>query len=158
MARKTKYITIEDDNRDNGKVFLLTEMPASQAERWATKALLALTNSGANLPNDVEKAGMSGLATMGLQALSTLKFADVEPLMDEMLDCVQACPDLSNRAVARPLVEEDIEEVSTRLKLRKEILGLHVDFFTDANLMGRSMTDPQANPAVSRITRTSRPQ
>lgn len=156
MPRKTKTVTITDDNRDHGKTFLITEMPATQAERWAAKALLALTTSGAELPDDVEGAGMAGLATMGLQALSTLRYADVEPLMDEMFTCVQICPDLSNRNVVRPIVEDDIEEVITRLKLRKEILGLHVDFFIAANHSNTlSQTQTSEAPGVSRITRTS---
>ena len=32
--------------------------------------------------------------------------------------------------VTRALVEDDIEEVATRLSLRKDILSLHIDFFT----------------------------
>ena len=35
MARKTANVTISAAGRDQGKVFVLREMPASQAERWA---------------------------------------------------------------------------------------------------------------------------
>ncbi|WP_244936729.1 hypothetical protein [Methylobacterium currus] len=155
MARKTKYITIEDDNRDNGKTFLITEMPASQAEKWGAKALLALTTAGAEIPDDVEGAGMAGLARMGIEALTTLRYDDVAPLMDEMFACVQICPDRRNHQVFRRLEEDDIEEVVTRLKLRKEILALHIDFFTEGNRSGPSQTHQPDNPGVSRITRTS---
>lgn len=158
MARRDVRVTIPSDdpkNRDAGKTFLLTEMSATRAEDWAMRALLALTTSGAELPDDVQGAGMAGLAVMGVQALQGLKYDEVKPLMDEMFACVQICPDRQNPNVVRPLVEDDIEEVSTRLRLRKEILDLHVGF----SLPGApSMSAQSATPgalADGVITRTS---
>ena len=42
MARKTKIVTIAAEGRDYGKSYLLTEMPALKAEKWATRAMMAL--------------------------------------------------------------------------------------------------------------------
>lgn len=127
MARKTKEFTIDNpDSRDHGKVFWLEEMSAAQAEKWAYRAFLALAKSGIELPEDVENAGLAGIATMGLQALSGLPWADAEPLLDEIMQCVQIKP---NQSVTRPLVEEDIEEPLTLMLLKKEVFTLHVGFF-----------------------------
>lgn len=128
MARKTVTVTIEAEGRDLGKVFLLREMPASQAEKWAARAFLAMARSGIDIPDDLAGAGLAGIATVGLKAIGGLGFAEAEPLMDEMFACIQIIPDPARPAVVRALVESDTEEISTRLRLRKEVFGLHVDF------------------------------
>ena len=128
MARKTATVTIEAEGRDLGKVFLLREMPASQAEKWAARAFLAMARSGIDIPDDLAGAGLAGIAAVGLKAIGGLGFAEAEPLMDEMFACIQIIPDPVRPAVVRALVESDTEEISTRLRLRKEVFGLHVDF------------------------------
>lgn len=128
MARSTANVTITDDTRDKGKVFVLTEMPASQAEAWATRALMALTSSGAQIPAGYERLGLAGVAELGIKALGGLKWEDAKPLLDEMMTCVQIVPDPTKPHVVRGLIEEDIEEISTRVKLRAEVWKLHVGF------------------------------
>lgn len=127
--RRTSIVTIADESRDNGKAFLLTEMSASQAERWAMRALMALAKSGVEVPDDVRSMGMSAVAALGFQALAGINFTDAEPLLEEMFTCVQIVPDPKRPEVRRAMVEDDIEEVMTRLKLRKEVFALHADFF-----------------------------
>lgn len=128
MARKTINYTVTDDNRDNGKLFLITEMPASKAESWAMRALLALMANGVDMPEGFENNGMAGMAEMGIKALSGLKWEVAEPLLNEMMDCVQIVPDPTKIHVARKLFDEDIEEITTRIKLRVEVWSLHTDF------------------------------
>lgn len=129
MARKTLDITPSDgSDRDAGKVFVITEMPASQAEAWATRALLALMNGGVDIPEGAENMGMAAMAEVGIKALAGLKWEVAQPLLDEMWTCVQIRPDPHKTHVVRELVEEDIEEISTRIKLRLEIWKLHVGF------------------------------
>lgn len=41
-------------------------------------------------------------------------------------------PDPANQSVKRNLIDDDTEEVMTRLKLRGEVFKLHVDFLTAA--------------------------
>jgi hypothetical protein len=129
MARRVERITIRDKNRDHGKVFVITEMPADQAEWWAARALLALTNAGAEISEDARNAGMAGLAAVGLQSLANLKAETVKPLMDEMFDCVQYEHNPSHPLQSIIAGENSqIEEVSTRVQLRRAVLELHVGF------------------------------
>ncbi len=133
--RKTAVITIDSQGRDNGKTFLLREMPASQAEKWAMRAFLGLAKSGVEIPENISEAGMAGIATLGFRALSGITFDLLEPLLDEMFECVSVIPDPSRPQVVRALIEDDIEEVGTRLRLRKEVFALHVDFSQAAALL-----------------------
>ncbi|OZI39035.1 hypothetical protein CEG14_05730 [Bordetella genomosp. 1] len=125
MARKQKAITITEAGRDKGKVFLITELPAAESEEWAGRALFALMNAGVEVPDNIAEAGLAGMAAIGLQALKNLSFDQARPLFDKMMECVEL--DLG-RAGTRKLLDDDIEEVSTRLKLRREIMALHLDF------------------------------
>lgn len=141
MARKTKTVVIENDaeNRDKGKIFLLTEAPALKAERWGIRAVLALANAGAEIPDDAIAGGMATMAVAGLEALRQLEYEDARPLLDEMLDCVQIASDPKHPNITRPLVRsegdgDDIEELSTLLLLRQEVFNLHVDFFLRGRL------------------------
>jgi len=157
VARRTARITITTDdteNRDRNKVFLLTEMPAEQAEEWGMRALLALTAAGAEVPDDFEGGGMAAVAAMGVQALQGLRFEDVKPLWAEMFECVQIVPS-PERDFARKLVADDIEEIDTRLRLRKEIVELHVNFsrLEKISKSARPQTDQPLAAGV--ITRTS---
>jgi hypothetical protein len=81
------------------------------------------------IPDNIAQAGLAGIAALGVNALSKLSFDAAKPLLDEMFDCVQIQP---SPKVVRALVDDDIEDVSTRLVLRREIFKLHIDFFTDA--------------------------
>lgn len=130
MARLTKKIIIDDNNRDKGKTFILTEMSSDQGERWAIRALLALANAGAQIPEDFGQAGMAAIATMGVEALARLPFREAEPLLDEMWGCIQY--QHSSHLPLQPIMggeNSQIEEVMTRLKLRMELLQLHFSPF-----------------------------
>lgn len=132
MARKTLTYTVTDEGRDRGKSFLITELPASRAESWAMRALLALMAGGVDVPEGIESMGMAAMAEVGIRAVSGLQWEVAEPLLDEMWQCVQFIPDTSKPHVIRGLIEEDIEEVKTRIALRQEVWKLHVDFFSTA--------------------------
>ena len=130
MARKTKVVQVSSEGRDKGKNFLLTEMPVYKAEKWAARALIALSSVlGDSAPEPSE--GLGGLANLKLSDFSRIPFELAEPLLDEMMECVKVLPDPGNPGNVRVLFpgSEDIEELSTMLTLRKEILGLHFDFF-----------------------------
>jgi hypothetical protein len=128
MARKLSAVTITSEGRDKGKQFLLTEMPATRAEKWALRVFLALAKSGVEVPDDVASMGMAGIAMIGLRSLSGVSFDLAEPLLDEMMTCVQVVPDATRPEIVRKLVESDTEEITTIFKLRQEVLALHVDF------------------------------
>jgi hypothetical protein len=103
MARKTAIITISAEGRDNGKVFLLTEMPASRAEAWGMRALLALAGGGVEVPDNFMGQGLAGIAIMGVQALGKLDWEVARPLLDEMFECIKVVPNASKPDVVRNL-------------------------------------------------------
>lgn len=151
MARREKDLTIVD--RGVSKTFHLTEMPALKAEKWAARALLALLKSGVELPEDVANAGLAGIAAVGIKAFGSIDWELAEPLLDEMMLCVQVLPDPRNKKVVRALFEEDIEDVTTLFTLRKELLELHLGFSLAAKL-STSQTSAAAESA-SKATSTS---
>ncbi len=128
--RKEIDITITSEGRDKGKVFHIKEKSAVEAERWALRVLRGIAKSGADLPmldpESLQNGGMQMLFMIGLQAAISLEFEESEILMDEMLQCVSVKPSPN---IERPLLpEDDIEEVSTLIWLRKEVLDLHMGF------------------------------
>jgi hypothetical protein len=149
--RNKVTVTIDDPqlpngkpNRDAGKVFEITEMSSDKAERWAMRALLALTNTGVHIPQGIEGAGMAGIAHIGFQMFGLLDFDVVEPLLAEMMTCIN----IQVGAVSRPVNDDfgDIEEVATRLKLRRAWFELHTGFSLPvlAPTMGSQPTGSQS--------------
>jgi hypothetical protein len=132
MARKTIDYVESADGRDKGKVFRITELSAEDAEEWGARAVFAMMNAGVEMPDGIAEQGLAGLASVGIAALTKVEFDVAKPLFDKMFECVQFVPDPSRPNVSRSLFKDDIEEVSTRLKLRKEIVMLHLSFFTSA--------------------------
>lgn len=145
--RKTELIEILDDkSRDFGKAFLITEMSAFAAERWAMRAGFALMNSGADFSElDGQAMSMQAFAKIGLAALAKIPFDLAEPLIADLMTCVQIIPDPQRIKVVRDIIESDIEEVSTLLRLKKEVWSLHVSFFIVAD---QSTLDPETSEAV----------
>lgn len=136
--RRIKKITIptgDTSNRDAGKSFMITEMPADQGERWALRALLLLAACGVDMPEGAAAAGLAGFMAMGVKSLDKLKFEDVQPLMDEMMGCVRYVPPNATLEPQPLLAAHDsqIEEITTRMVLKKEVLELHVGFLKAAN-------------------------
>jgi hypothetical protein len=136
--RNTKLVQIQSDdpnNRDRGKTFIITEMPVFQAEKFAARAWLAVCNANVSLSeeeskNVVTNAGWAGLAFLSLRALGNAKYADIEPLMDEMMTYIKIIRDLKNSDMSYPVMESDLEEISTLITLRKEFIDLHTGFFS----------------------------
>ena len=150
MARKEASF-IAEIGRDKGKAFHLTEMPATKAENWAIKALLAVGNSGLEIPENLAAQGMAGLLAVGYMNLLKIPFEAAKPLLDEMMDCVQFVPSPS---IKRPLIEDDIEEVQTRLLLRKAVWNLHMDFFLSES---KSTSESKAQAKAETDTLTIKP-
>lgn len=127
--RRQERVTVSLEGRDKNKVFLITEMSATKAEKWAYRALIALLNSGVELTDEEANAGMAGLAAVAARGGikftgGGVNFAEWEPLLDEMMGCVQIAEEKATRA----LTEDDVEEVLTLAFLRGEVLKLHTGF------------------------------
>ena len=156
MARRKVTYTVpgvrseEPGQRDNGKSFLITEMPADQGERWATQAIYLLAQAGANVPLGAADAGMAGLAATGV-AFTAVAIAHAlqDPSLDALWDCVQfqpKDPNIPPQAIQSG-INSQIEEISTRTKLRMEVMALHTAFFTDAK--SRTPAASQSRPTSS---------
>lgn len=157
--RKTKIVTVPMEGRDYGKRFLLTEMSAGAAERWAMRAFLALARSGIDIPGSTVELGFMGMAAMGIRALMTggIIFEEVEPLLDQMMECVRIMPDPHRPEVIRPITQEDdIEEVGTFLWLRKEVFDLHANFSSSGDQSKSTSPSPQ-EPTTSQASSTTPP-
>ena len=151
MARKETTF-IADTGRDLGKQFLITEMSASQAENWAFQVILAVGNAGIEIPEGLASQGMSGLMAIGYMNLLKIPFDAAKPLLDEMMNCVQIIPSAN---IKRKLVEEDIEEVGTRLQLRKSVWNLHMDFFLNES---KSTSESEAQETMQESSLSIKPQ
>lgn len=153
--RKTAIVTIDATGRDAGKIFHIREMSSSQAEAWGCRLMIALAKSGIEVPAGFFDMGMAGVAVMGIQALGGLSWDIAKPLLDEMMGCIQIQPGPTHPNVVRALIEDDIEEVSTRLRLRDEVIKLHVNFSIREFLSNfRKTQQAQAEMAVNRMTGT----
>jgi hypothetical protein len=144
MARKESTFVAES-GRDKGKQFIITEMSASQAENWALRVILAVGNAGIEIPDGLASQGMAGLMAVGYMNLLKIPFDAAKPLLDEMMTCVQIMPSLN---IKRALIEDDIEEVSTRLQLRKAVWSLHMDFFFEESKLTSGL-ETQAQTSTS---------
>lgn len=133
--------------RDDGKTFILTEMFASKAEKWAWRLFLAVKGTTASVPEEIAALGMVAVAIRGLNSFlaADVKFELIEPLLDEMFECVKMIRDPRYPDVATALADDDIEEVQTRAWLRSEVLRLHTNFsLVDAALEWISATSRAA--------------
>jgi hypothetical protein len=134
MARRTQDVKIEDANsRDNGKTYVVTEMDAERGEWWAFRVLQSILggDNGDDLKLVDFKAPLAELAPiaikMGLKALANLPPEKAKPILDDMMSCVSLrMPDGS----VRTILPSDIEEISTRIKLRGVMLEMHTSFFS----------------------------
>lgn len=142
MARQTKLIEIKAEDgakagRDEGKKYLITEMSAEQAEWWAFRALqgvaLAEFDFGDMFARDESgnlQTPLADLAAKGIKAVMGIDPQKAKPLFDEMMQCVSI--PIAGGA-ERDMLPSDIEEISTRIRLRKEILAMHIGFFTNGD-------------------------
>jgi hypothetical protein len=148
----------DPSNRDAGKHYLLTEWPASYAEDWGMRAVLAIAHSGIDLP-DGTVPGMAGIAVASLQAITKLNTAEAVGLLNELMQCVKAMPDPTKPEITRNLIESDIEEVMTRLLLKGEVFKLHTGFsFADVPSRMASALRTTISPESSSEAPSTSPQ
>lgn len=154
--RKSEMVVVPKfdygSNRDLGKLFLVTEWPAAMAEKWGIRMMLAFNRSSGSIPMDLRGIGMEGLAVLGINTFlrGNVQSEEIVPLLDELLDCVKLIRDPKHPEVATNIVsDDDIEEPSTRLWLRSEVLRVHTNFSPAEALstlisaiMSKSVTSP----------------
>lgn len=133
--KDVRIVTGNADNRDEGKLFRITEMHARPAESWGDRAFVALAHSSINIPEGIVRRGMGGIAQLA-SMLGGLKYPELHELMDELLhNCVEIIPDpdgqphFTRRLRDAGAQGDDIQEVATRQMLRQEAVELHTNFF-----------------------------
>lgn len=164
--RKTKEVHIDwgsppvnpdypqtGENRDHGKRFIITEMSAYQAERWAARLTLAMMKSGLDVPEGASNWGAI-LAYGVMKGIGSLAWSDAEPLLNEMFSCIRIKEELIPEG--RVPTEDDIEEVQTRLRLRQEVFELHAGFSV-AEVLSLLALEVLRRQEVSSNTPTSHP-
>ena len=157
MSRKIKLITIDTPGRDQGKTYRVEEMSALRGERWATRAFHEIMKAGGEAEGYAPGAGWEALAIAGYKAFGKLDIAVVEPLWEELLTCITFVSNLAQPEVHRPLVESDMEEISTIVQLKLEAFSIHANFSTAA-ADPRSTTAPTTTEPSSSPTPTSPPR
>lgn len=130
MTRRTIDVTISSAGRDEGKTFVLTEMPAEEGEYWATRAVELLEKAGALQEKPVND-GMAGLAEVAGTAINVARHLQ-DSSLDGMWKYVRFRPK-NHKAPAQDLRADHIEEWQTRLQLRAAFFRLHVGFFSPEN-------------------------
>jgi hypothetical protein len=147
MARRTANYHVTTPGRDYGKVYLLTEMPAMQAEEWAGRFAFHVAGDF-----DLEVLNQGGMAVMTelVHAWAKVPWPEQKELLREMMTQITICPDPNNPSYSRPLVTDDIEEVATRLQLRDAMIELHTGFSVRGFLSRRTEESrdqpPQTGP------------
>jgi hypothetical protein len=153
MPRKKETVRVpaEWGARDANKLFLLTEMSAADAEKWGLRMFLVVKGTSAQIPDGMAALGMIAVAIRGINAIlaADIEWTKLEPLLDEMMTCVQIVRDPSHPDVATALVSaDDIEEARTIGWLRSEVLRLHTNFsFTEALSKWASIMTSQTSPS-----------
>lgn len=125
MARKTCNLPIEEEGRDKGKVFVLTELPALDIERWTVRLVLALGKNGISLPDVQADSGFAGIAGILWVLIAQISPSEAEALMATMLDGLK----INAGKVIREVAPDDIEEPETLLQIRMAWVDLHAGFF-----------------------------
>lgn len=112
--------------RDDGKVFLIREIPAYDLEWFWIRTVMALGTSGITVPQDIVDSGAVGLLMIGYQAFLGAKPEAVKPLRDEMMQTVWFTP--SPNVDPMPWHPSLVFDLSTLRTLREKWLELHTGF------------------------------
>lgn len=140
---RKKEVVVATYGRDAGRQYLITETDAVSAEKWGWKLAIAVKGTSVQIPEALAPYGMTAVAIRGINsflAAPDVDFAKLEPLLDELLACVQivrdpkiADPVHSSVPLATPMLPGDIQEVPTVTWLRSEVIRVHTNFsFIDA--------------------------
>lgn len=133
MARKEIPFIVEDENRDKGKEFIITEMSAWDADSLAQDIFRAMGESNfTGIPADVIAMGCAGLATVGINVLSASSPEVARALRERLLSTVQIVITHDGNRQVREVKPIDFEEVSTIRNLMDQVFKVNFEFLTIA--------------------------
>ncbi|EMX5170634.1 hypothetical protein [Citrobacter youngae] len=134
MARKEIPFIVEEEGRDKGKEFLITEMSAWDADSLAQDIFRAMGDSNySSIPADVIAMGCAGLATVGLSVISASSPEVARQLRDRLISTVDIIITSEGQRQQRKVNGAlDFEEVSTIRSLLDKVFQVNFDFLTIA--------------------------
>lgn len=134
MARKEIPFIVEEEGRDKGKEFLITEMSAWDADSLAQDIFRAMGDSNySSIPADVIAMGCAGLATVGLSVISASSPEVARQLRDRLMSTVEIIITNDGQRQQRKVNGSlDFEEVSTIRSLLDKVFQVNFDFLTIA--------------------------
>jgi len=141
MAILTKEVTIAEGS-DEGKTFVVSQMPLLRGDRWANRAALALMKSGVDVSalkglDGARSGDFTGMLDIAeilnavLKALGGIEEHVAQELLDELLTVVKLkLPDGATRPIIVPTEHApgDITSIATLWKLRIEAIKVNLDF------------------------------
>lgn len=134
MARKEIPFIVEEDGRDKGKEFLITEMSAWDADSLAQDIFRSMGDSNySSIPADVIAMGCAGLATVGLSVISASSPEVSRQLRDRLMSTVDIIITNDGQRQQRKVNGSmDFEEVSTIRTLLDKVFQVNFGFLTIA--------------------------
>ncbi|ENF3463380.1 hypothetical protein SM871_004427 [Yersinia enterocolitica] len=131
MSRKQITYTVEDEGRDKGKEFIITEMSAWDAEELSEEIYRAMGHGEFNsLPADVVAMGVAGLATVGVSVLAAAPASVSRPISDRILSTVEIVITNEGKDITRSIKPLDFEEISTIRTLKDKVFELNFGFLS----------------------------
>lgn len=134
MSRKEIPFIVEEEGRDKGKEFIITELSAWDADELAQDLYRAMGDSGfTGIPPDVISMGCAGLATIGLSVLSAASPEVSRSIRDRLISTVEiAVYNDGQRIIRKVDGPSDFEEVSTIRKLMDKVFEVNFGFLSIA--------------------------
>ncbi|HEC1649040.1 TPA: hypothetical protein R1156_000948 [Yersinia enterocolitica] len=131
MSRKQITYIVEDEGRDKGKEFIITEMSAWDAEELSEEIYRAMGHGEFNsLPSDVVSMGVAGLATVGISVLAAAPASVSRPISDRILSTVEIVITNEGKDITRSIKPIDFEEISTIRTLKDKVFELNFGFLS----------------------------
>lgn len=134
MSRKEIVYIVEDEGRDKGKEFVITEMSAWDADSLAQDIFRAMGDSEfSSIPPDVISMGCAGLATVGLSVISASSPEIARTLRDRLMSTVDIIITTEKTRERRGVKGAlDFEEVSTIRTVLDKVFQVNFNFLTIA--------------------------
>lgn len=154
--RKTIPIQLIDDGQ--ALDFEITQMSATQKERWLLRALFTLACGAAEA--DIEMEGtpsldglMRELGKKGLGIFKGISLEKVQPLLDDLLACCALVRDKARLQCMPETVDGYISDVKTLFSLRVESFKVNFpDFFTRSSATEEKSESPSREESPRRAT------
>lgn len=124
--RKTEIIKLVDDGQE--RIFRITQMPATKAERWANRAAFILIEAtkGRKANKDIKIEDV-------LRTIAAVDYDKVEPLYNELIECCEYLPDMNSAGIlcTQQTIDAQIVEPINLYRLRLAAAKLNFSFFTN---------------------------